>query len=97
MSLDINCKIDKTVKIAGYSVAIKEMNNLYRDRGDFGQWEHPALAINIDTTLPDPLRQETLLHEVIHAINDIYGLDFKHEQVNLLSVALHQVFTDNRG
>ena len=95
MVTEIYFKIGNTVKVAGYKVKVNEIKNLYRDTGEFGQWNHPALEERIDDNLPEDLTIETKIHETLHAINDIYGIKLTHTQLNLLSVALHQLFNDN--
>ena len=40
-------------------------------------------------------QEETLLHEIIHALSDALGADLDEKQVNLMGAGLYQVINDN--
>ena len=65
------------------------IGGVYAPNGDYSQiWLHKDLQ--------GIMRPKTLLHEVIEAINAIYGLDFDHQQITTLDAALLQVLRDNK-
>ena len=52
--------------------------------------------LEINTTYPIDVQRETLLHEVIHALDHTYGFDFSEDQVNGLSNALFETLRENK-
>lgn len=51
--------------------------------------------ILIDQDLSPQFQNEVLLHEALHAIDDVYGLDLSEEQVRVLGVALNHLIRAN--
>ena len=51
--------------------------------------------INISTLYSDDIQKCTLIHEIIHGIDDIYMLDLKEEQVEQLAKGLYAFIKDN--
>ncbi|AGR18808.1 hypothetical protein Y289_11655 [Listeria monocytogenes] len=86
----------KKIKIAGYTVSIFESPNLIPNESRIGEYSPFEQSINIATGLTGQQRVETIIHEVLEAINDIYELGLEHDtQLCKLSVAIHQILTDN--
>lgn len=55
----------------------------------FGTYESfPTPVITIRMGLPPAQQRLTVLHEVLHAIDDIYGLDLGERRVRVLEQAL---------
>ena len=52
--------------------------------------------LEINTTSPIELQRETLLHEVIHALDHVYGFNFNEDQVKGLSNGLFQTMKENK-
>ena len=52
--------------------------------------------IIIDSSLPEDKKQETLLHEIIEALNGYFSLDLDHEVITTLGFGLYQVLKDNK-
>lgn len=87
----------KQIKIAGYKISISESANLIANESRIGEYSPFEQTIKIATGLTKQQEIETLIHEVLEAINDIYGLGLNHdEQLCKLSVAIHQIITDNK-
>ena len=70
----------------------------------FGEWFAKNHEIDFDGDMADGEKLNTILHEVLHAIVHVWGIDFKsfdtsHEQeehvVNAMASALITVFKDN--
>lgn len=62
---------------------------------DLGQCQALEQQILLRSGIKGQMAADTLLHEVIHAIEAIYALDLKEEQVRLVATGLTQVFQDN--
>ena len=87
-----------SIKIAGYSIQIAEDSKLIANEARIGEYSPIEQTIRIATGLTDQQKKETLIHEVLEAINDIYELSLNHdEQLCKLSVAIHQIIVDNFG
>jgi len=95
MSFEINRKIGKTIMIGGHLISIEEEKNFTRDHEAYGEWRPAQMKIVIDSDLPDTLRNETIFHEILEAITGIYDIRIKHHKLVILSVALHEILTDN--
>lgn len=82
--------IPKKLKIGGHIYSI-----IYSDHedidGDCGQSNRSRNTIKIRNDLPKSQQQETLLHEILHAIN----YDLSEETVDFLSMALYAILVDN--
>lgn len=95
MTFEINRKIEKTIMIGGHLISIEEEKNFTRDHDAYGEWMPAQMKIVIDADLPDSLRNETIFHEILEAITGIYDIRIKHHKLVILSVALHEILTDN--
>jgi hypothetical protein len=64
----------------------------------FGAYSDDPHLIELDSTLKELPTQlySTLIHEVLEAIIWIYGIKITHANVEQLSTALCQVFSDNK-
>lgn len=81
----------KQLKIGGhrYKIELVDPEDLEKD---CGQQNRARNTIKIRNDLPQSQLEETLIHEVIHAING----DLKEETVDFLSMAIYQVLKDNK-
>lgn len=84
------------IKIAGYLIKVKDIDNLIVETGNLGEYSPTAQEIRLDTSLTTQQRQEVFIHEILEAINNIYDLNLDHDnQLCKLSVVLHQILVDN--
>lgn len=87
----------KQIKIGGYIIDIDYDDRLIANHGDVGQYSPVEQKITLAAGLTKQQEEETLIHEVLEAINDIYELGLEHdEQLCKLSVIAHQIITDNK-
>lgn len=85
------------IKIAGYNVKIIEDKNLIPNEMNLGEYLPFEQKIKLAKGLTRQQKNETLIHEVLEAINDIYELSLEHdEQLCTLSVVIHQIIVDNK-
>lgn len=84
-------QIPKTLKVGGhiYQVLLVEPDEIQKDCGECAV---DKLQIKIKKTMPQTMKEETLIHEAIHAMN--FGLDEK--EVQYLSMAMFQFLKDNQ-
>lgn len=73
-------KIPASFKLKG-----KLINVLWQEGdvcGDaYAVWDPNSLSITLSMSMSEKLREEKFLHEVIHAISDLYGLKISERQV----------------
>lgn len=60
-----------------------------------GQWKLDELTIEADPTQHSINLQDTLLHELVHAISDLTDLELTERQVLVLSTSLLGILLDN--
>lgn len=84
-------KIPTQLKIGGHIYKIKLVDPEELDK-DCGQQNRARNTIKIRNDLPKSQLEETIIHEVLHAING----DLKEETVDFLSNAIYAVLVDNR-
>ena len=82
------------ILLAGHTVSVTLVTDA--EMGDLGDYTdaYNALRVNTDKT-PASVRRETLLHEVLHAVSDKYGLKMPEDMVCGLSTALDAVLIRN--
>ncbi len=69
-----------------------------RDKREFGNCDPALHVIKIDTQYSDSIVANTLLHEILHAVWNAWGLGDSEEEekaVNNLANGLQAVFNDN--
>ncbi|EUJ53842.1 hypothetical protein [Listeria fleischmannii] len=85
------------IKIAGYQIKVEESDVLIPSEMRVGEYSPIEQVIRIASNLTKQQAAETFIHEILEAINNIYELGLDHdEQLCKLSVAIHQIVTDNK-
>jgi len=96
----LNRKRLGTLKILGDRYCLSKAN-LEEITGRIGEvFSMPGYGfIDIDEKLPDESSayKETLLHEVLHALSNILGLNLSEEQTEGLGVGLERTLSENPG
>lgn len=91
--------IPDSIKIGGYDIEVKLVDNLRTDRSAWGMYDPHQKTISLDPTLCDQQLFGTLIHEVLEAIieiHDIEHLDEDHRALTQLAEGFHQVIKDNK-
>lgn len=83
-------KIPKTLKIGGHIYEIEFVDG-EKINNDCGEQNRARNTIKLRKDLPQSQLEETLIHEVIHALNG--GL--KEEMVDGMAMGIYQVLKDN--
>jgi hypothetical protein len=92
--------IPETIKILGIPYTVKEVPFISRDSATLGQIDYWQQEIKLVSGLKPELKEQTLLHEVIHGILQALGLNFEDENekiVQSMASALHQFVVDNKS
>jgi hypothetical protein len=83
------------VKIGNQTYNIFEVECVDKHDALAGQIRYLESVIRIQNEMPLDLKQETILHEVIHGIENFFDLDLEERQVKMLGRGLTMVFKDN--
>jgi len=62
---------------------------------NMGMMEFKNQRISIIGGMPNDNTQETILHEIIHIVDESFSLELGEKKVNALSSALYSIFKDN--
>ncbi len=73
---------------------IEENPTLWSENG-MGRCSTVAGIIRIKKSMPEDIKQATLLHEVIHLIADMNGLKISETTVSVVSTGLMEVLRSN--
>lgn len=88
--------IPDKVKVLYKEYTIREEQNLHDENADlYGQIQYLSEMILLNSYSSEEQKKATLVHEIIHALDEIYGIDLKEEQVEKLGNALYVFIRDN--
>ena len=79
--------IPKTINIGPHTfkVELRKMDEHY------GNFDMGKLQISIEKDIPQSLQEETLIHEILHGIQELTGTEQKEKQVQAQGVLFYQV------
>lgn len=85
------------IKVGPYLYKVVKIPNLKNDEGEdlYGEIDHQKFEIRLAADNPDQLRLPALWHEVIHAFEAVYHLEFEEAEVALLTTAIVSALYDN--
>ena len=90
-------KVPKKVKIGCYDFTVNWEDKPIQDNdlccGIMSLNNH---SITLSSSMLADKIPETFLHEIIHAIDDMYNLELGENRVNVLGIQLYQVIKDNK-
>ena len=85
-----------SVNILGVIYTVEEVDVGNKVEPRRGEINYLTNEIKIDKNMPLSLKKQVLMHEILHAVFDLLGLDELTENENLvqsIATALHQIFT----
>lgn len=82
----------RTVRIGTQDVVVEFVPMVDGEFGVFHAFPSPRISVN--SSLPVEVQRLTLLHELIHAISDMYGLGLSEAQVRAMEQGLGQVMSE---
>lgn len=89
-------KIPSSLKIGGHVYTVRVLKNIAKDDDFFkkecGDTSLSKCEIRIDGNQVASQQEETLIHEVLHAINNTID----HALLHSIAHAFHQVLRDNK-
>lgn len=90
--------VPKKVKILYKEYTVESVNNLHNESADlYGQIHYLPEKIYLNSESLEEQKKATLIHEVVHGLDDMYGIGLKEKQVEKLGNALYMLIRDNPG
>jgi len=89
--------VSQSIVIAGLDVVIRT-EPIEASEGEmlFGMWQQgPIPTITINSSCTEAIQRRTLLHEVLEAINDLYGIGLQEEQICAIETGLADTIIRN--
>ena len=91
-------KIPEKIKVLYKEYIVKEAVNLHDEAGDlYGQIHYLPEMILLNADAKEEQKKSTLLHELVHAMDEMYGIGLKEKQVEKLGNAFYMLQKDNPG
>lgn len=91
-----NERQEKVIDVLGVRYTIKEVDVVNASELRKGEINYLTNEIRINKGMPASLKNQVLMHEVLHATFDLLGLDElaeSEEKVQSIATALHQIFS----
>jgi len=86
----------ESVNILGKTYAIEWLPHIYEDDGEqSGMSSTRHQVIKISTSHHKEQQKDTLLHEMLHAVDEEIGTKLEEEQVRHIATCLFQVLNSN--
>jgi hypothetical protein len=89
-------KFPKYIKIGNchYAVKVHKILKDEKDRILYGRITYGSKTIRLNKTFPKRMK-ESLLHEIVHGVDDFMDTGLTEKQVNQMAQGLHSVLIDN--
>ena len=88
--------IPEKIRVLYRTYQISEVDNLH-DGGDdlYGQVQYLEERILLNSAASDETKKAALIHEVVHTIDDLFGIGLEEKQVEQLGVGIYNLIRDN--
>tara|TARA_R110000824_G_scaffold112137_2_gene261094 strand:+ start:9861 stop:10253 length:393 start_codon:yes stop_codon:yes gene_type:complete len=87
----------KHIRLLGVAIPLIVSHDKPEDPEDevFGEWDSNEMTITLNSECGEVQERTTVMHELVHAIDDFLYLEMTHQEVYVLSQVLYQVLIDN--
>ena len=85
------------VKIGCFKYDVVEVKSVNKLEPRKGEIDFLQRVIRIDSDMTPQDKKETLLHEIVHGVDEFMTIKLEEEQVKKLGAALAMVLMDNPG
>ena len=93
-SLRSNAVVPEELNILG--ITIKVINEPILEKDEvYGDWDGTTLTIRVDSTGTQEQQFVTLMHEVMHVLDDFCHMRLSHQNVYLISQLIFMLFKEN--
>lgn len=91
-------KILEKVKVLYKEYGVSEQVNLHDENGDlYGQIQYLQEKIVLNADASEEQKKSTLVHELLHALDEMYNIELEEKQVEKLGNAVYMLQKDNPG
>lgn len=92
-------KCPKTLRLLGVDIPISFQKS-GKGKGEideetFGEWDPNDLSIKITSDIPVEHQKIVLLHEMLHGMDELLGLNLSHKAVYALSQSFYAALIEN--
>lgn len=88
--------IPEKIKILYKDYTVTQEQNLHDGNDDlYGQINYSDQTIRLDEQYSDEQKKATLIHEIVHGLDDMYQIGLSEKKVSKLGVAFYQMVKDN--
>lgn len=84
----------ESVRVIGKTYTVRVVNKSPLDK-DSGECDEKSQTITVNEDQTEEAMQDTILHEVVHAIDHTLRLDMSENQVAMMATGLIAVIRDN--
>ncbi|WP_270396283.1 hypothetical protein [Mediterraneibacter massiliensis] len=89
-------RIPEKVKILYKEYDVEEQGNLHNSGGDlYGQIHYLPEKIFLNADSSNEQKKATLVHEIVHGLDEMYMIGLKEKQVEKLGNAIYMLIRDN--
>ncbi len=86
----------RSINILGLNYTIEEVDTVNKFEPRKGEINYLSNEIRIDKNMPEDLKNQVLMHEILHAVFELLGmreLAEDEDKVQSIATALHLVFS----
>ena len=88
-------KVPRKIKVSSFVYELVLAENLTRDHQLLGQCLSDSVIMKIDPKTPPQTRDVTLMHEIVHAINDVYNCGLEEPNIDRIAHGLADVLKNS--
>ena len=91
--------MDKKINILGVEYVVQEVEVVNKETPERGEINYLTNVIKIDREMPLSQKNHTLMHEILHAVFDMLGLDELRDdesKIQMIATGIHQVFSSQK-
>ena len=88
-------KLPTKLRVLGHDILVKRVNVGLSMTRNIGEYDADHAVITVKMGLETSVEDATILHEVIHAIDNTLNLDMSEEQVTGVAQGIFQFLADN--
>ena len=93
---EVRGKVKRSINILGLNYTIEEVDTVNKFEPRKGEINYLSNEIRIDKNMPEDLKNQVLMHEILHAVFELLGmreLAEDEDKVQSIATALHLVFS----
>lgn len=90
-------KIPPKIKISTHTYSVVFDPHLRHDDGCYGVANHRKQTVNIESSIPPTLRDQTFLHEVVHIIDKVFVCRMNEDDLERMSNGFADLLFNNLG